>query len=269
MFQRAQDLIHHVSDRVKTTMQVVADIAESLGVPPALTSLLQRSQPSWEPPSYPASAPSTGAKAAVQPAPANDGASAGKNAAQATVVKAAAATTTSASSAKASSESSASKKVAPAPKKAAPAAAPADPPTKAADPAAKAAAPSEASSGNGAGVKRRRTSGKRVVEGNRSKSSSVRALKVDDAINGSTYLARIVWSLGVAQLEGLGPLRPADIARMVMSRSAVSLEPPNVARYIRRSKPTCIAIGHNEGSSSFYKLNAQGKKIFDDTFMTE
>ena len=87
-----------------------------------------------------------------------------------------------------------------------------------------------------------------------------------DSINGSTYLARIIWSLGVAQMEKLGPLRPADIARMVMSRSPVSLEPPNVARYIRRSKPTCIVVDHTEGSSNFYKLNAEGKKLFQDTF---
>jgi hypothetical protein len=70
----------------------------------------------------------------------------------------------------------------------------------------------------------------------------------------------------VAELEGTGPLRPADIARMVMSRSAVSLEPPNVARYIRRSKPTSIAVAHAEGSSNFYKLNSEGHALFDGLF---
>jgi hypothetical protein len=94
----------------------------------------------------------------------------------------------------------------------------------------------------------------------------VRPLKVDDAIGGSTYLARIIWSLGVAELEGTGPLRPADMARMIMSRSPVSLEPPNVARYIRRSKPSCIEVAHTEGSSSFYSLNAEGKALFEDLF---
>lgn len=96
--------------------------------------------------------------------------------------------------------------------------------------------------------------------------AAVRALRVDDAIGGSTYLARIVWSLGVSDREGTGPLRPADMARMIMSRSPVSLEPPNVARYIRRSKPTCIEVAHTEGSSSFYTLNAEGRSLFEQLF---
>jgi hypothetical protein len=97
-------------------------------------------------------------------------------------------------------------------------------------------------------------------------SDSVRPLKVDDVIDGSTYLARIIWTLGVAKLEGIGPLRPADMARMIMSRSPVSLEPPNVARYIRRSKPSCIIVDHMEGSSSFYALSAEGDALFDEKF---
>jgi hypothetical protein len=56
------------------------------------------------------------------------------------------------------------------------------------------------------------------------------------------------------------------MARMIMSRSPISLEPPNVARYIRRSKPTCIVVDHTEGSSSFYKLNAEGKALFEEKF---
>jgi hypothetical protein len=96
--------------------------------------------------------------------------------------------------------------------------------------------------------------------------AEVRPLRTDDAIGGSTYLARIIWSLGVSELEGTGPLRPADMARMIMSRSPVSLEPPNVARYIRRSKPTCIEVAHTEGSSSFYKLNDEGRALFAELF---
>jgi hypothetical protein len=111
--------------------------------------------------------------------------------------------------------------------------------------------------GDRRGAARRR--GGEPVEG-------VRPLKVDDAIGGSTYLARIVWSLGVAELEGTGPLRPADMARMIMSRSPVSLEPPNVARYIRRSKPTCIEVARTEGSSSYYSLNAEGRALFEELF---
>jgi hypothetical protein len=53
---------------------------------------------------------------------------------------------------------------------------------------------------------------------------------------------------------------------MVMARSAVSLEPPNVARYIRRSKPTSITVDRSEGNSNFYKLNAKGKKLFEEKF---
>lgn len=122
------------------------------------------------------------------------------------------------------------------------------------------------SAGNGAPTRQRRRTGRRSVVGNQQLPDGVQALQVDDAISGSTYLARIIWALGVAQLEGIGPLRPADIARMVMARSAVSLEPPNVARYIRRSNPTCISVDHTEGSSNFYKLNADGKRLFNENF---
>ena len=108
---------------------------------------------------------------------------------------------------------------------------------------------------------------RREMVGDKTKSEHVTALKVEDAINGSTYLARIIWALGVADLEDIGPLRPADMARMIMARSPVSLEPPNVARYIRRSKPESIMIDHKEGSSSFYKLSDKGQDLFKDKFV--
>ena len=94
----------------------------------------------------------------------------------------------------------------------------------------------------------------------------VRNLSNHDAINGSTYLARIIWSLGVASLDGTGPLRPADMARMILTRTSVNLDPPNVARYIRRSKPTCVEVDHSEGSSSFYRLNSEGLLLFNEKF---
>ena len=108
---------------------------------------------------------------------------------------------------------------------------------------------------------------RREMVGDKSRSQHVAPLKVEDAINGSTYLARIIWALGVAALEDIGPLRPADMARMIMARSPVSLEPPNVARYIRRSKPESIMIAHKEGSSSFYKLSAKGQDLFKGKFV--
>jgi hypothetical protein len=203
MLQLAQDMFKMLQDRFRTTLRVMADLAESVGVPPTVTSLISGAdradgfevQRSAEPPiarPEPPSAP------AVEPD-----------------------------------------------------------------------APEGASSveGDNGQTERRKVSGKkRGLVGSVDLSDTVRPLEVDDAIGGSTYLARIIWSLGVAELEGTGPLRPADIARMVMSRSAVSLEPPNIARYIRRSKPTCIAIAHNEGSSSFYKLNVEGHALFDSMF---
>jgi hypothetical protein len=110
---------------------------------------------------------------------------------------------------------------------------------------------------------------KKKVGKRRQLPDGIRALVVEDAINGSTYLARIIWSLGVAEREGKGALRPADMARMIMGRSPISLEPPNVARYIRRSKPTCVAVDRTEGSSNFYKLNAEGKSLFEEKFGTK
>jgi hypothetical protein len=177
MLEMAQEMFKALQDRLRTTLRVMADLAESVGVPPTVTTLFtpkeraQAVEEPWAAPERPAPAP-------VQaPRPADDGN--GKHA-------------------------------------------------KGAD--------------------------------------KVRALRTDDEINGSTYLARILWSLGVAELEGQGPLRPADMARMIMSRSPVSLEPPNVARYIRRSKPTCIEVARTEGSSSFYQLNDEGHALFEELF---
>jgi len=115
-------------------------------------------------------------------------------------------------------------------------------------------------------ARKRPTGKKRGLVGAKDLTDRVRPLEVDDAISGSTYLARIIWALGVAALEGTGSLRPADMARMIMSRSPVSLEPPNVARYIRRSKPTCVVVDRTEGSSSFFKLNEEGQALFEDKF---
>jgi hypothetical protein len=189
MLQLAQDMMKVLQERVRTTLGVMADLAESVGAPPAVTSMihgLERMVPNDQDP-----------MAGFQPPP-------------------------------------------PPPPRPAPAPSPTPVEVKPEPtPAAK---------------KPARTK------------DHVRPLEVEDAINGSTYLARIVWSLGVAELEGTGPLRPADMARMIMSRSAVSLEPPNVARYIRRSKPTCIVVDHSEGNSNFYALNDEGHALFNEKF---
>jgi hypothetical protein len=198
MFQRAQEIVKEFQDRVRTTLNVVADFAESIGVPKPVTSLLQSTdEPKpYVPPQTPAGVDPLHVRTAT-PSVGDLSSDVATNGV-------------------------------------------ARPETK---------------------VNKKRGSAPAVDLSNR-----VRSLDVDDAINGSTYLARIIWCLGVADLEGNGALRPADIARMVMSRSPVSLEPPNVARYIRRSKPTCIIVDRTEGSSSFYRLNAKGKKIFDEKF---
>jgi len=190
MLQMAQDMLKVVQDRVRNTLHAMADFAESVGVPPTVTSLIHNLErftgngseevATYTPPPRPVSTPDL---KVAQPEILDE------------------------------------------PKK----------PTK-----------------------------KRA--GSRDLPDGIRPLGVDDAINGSTYLARIIWSLGVAELEGTGALRPADMARMIMSRSPISLEPPNVARYIRRSKPTSIVIDRTEGSSSFYKLSAEGKALFEEKF---
>ncbi len=113
---------------------------------------------------------------------------------------------------------------------------------------------------------KKRTGKRRQLKGKNDATGKVKPLKVEDAINNSTYLARIIWCLGVAKMEEMGPLRPADIARMIMARSPVSLEPPNVARYIRRSKPKYISVAQKEGSSSFYALNDDGWDLFQEKF---
>jgi hypothetical protein len=208
MLQLAQDMLKALQERFRTTLHVVADLAESVGAPPSATSLLHRlggveedfgeAPGGWEPPPPPPPA------ATPEPPPSP-----------------------------VSAEAEAGVAKSPAPRK-----------TKT------------------TGEVRRELSGKELPD-------KVKALKADDAIEGSTYLARIIWSLGVSDREGIGPLRPADIAKMIMARSPISLEPPNVARYIRRSKPTCIVVDHKEGSSSFYKLNDEGQSLFERNFVED
>jgi hypothetical protein len=212
MLDLAQDMWKLLQERFRTTLRVVADLAESVGVPPSVTSLLQpleraerEEQTSWSSRSY-APPPTAPATAAPPPAPA---------------------------------------------------------PVATDEPRDE--VPAEESAA-GDGASERRAAKKRGLAPGSDLSGKVRALRVDDEIQGSTYLARIIWCLGVSDLEGTGPLRPADMARMIMSRSPVSLEPPNVARYIRRSKPTCLGVAKSEGSSHFYKLNEEGKALFDELF---
>jgi hypothetical protein len=230
MIKRAQDMLQMVQDGVRNTMRVAVDLAESVGVPRSVTSLLQPkngadqwTEPSVQPP---------------RPAPA-------PQAAPAPVQKVA------------------EPKVEPPVEVASPKPEPVNvKPTQVEQEQAQ-AEPVKVEPAKAKPVRRGK---KRPVEGDRDQSKDVRPLEVDDAIDGSTYLARIIWSLGVADLEGIGSLRPADIARMVMSRSPVSLEPPNVARYIRRSKPTTISVDHVEGGSNYFKLNADGKILFSEHF---
>ena len=222
MLHRAHDIYRHLRTGVRTTMQLVADLAEAVGVPSTVASLLRRGNGAGlQQSSYTAPvAPDRSSPVVAEP-------------------PAAPSRATPEPEAHARPERTRRKTT----------------PLKA-----------RRNTGNGSPARQRRRTGRRSVVGNQQLPDGVQALQVDDAISGSTYLARIIWALGVAQLEGIGPLRPADIARMVMARSAVSLEPPNVARYIRRSNPTCISVDHTEGSSNFYKLNADGKRIFNENF---
>ena len=227
MLGLASDLIKAVHDRVKVTLQVAAGLAESLGAPPVATAVLQRLGGVEQEEDYYQSM-------AAEPPPLVT-----------TPVKV-----------EQPEPTPDDKQMQPEPVPEERPAADPEPVKQAAEPKKKAPA-----------KKKRPANKRRDVEGDRSKSENVRALKVEDAINGSTYLARIIWALGVSGLEGIGPLRPADMARMIMSRSPVSLEPPNVARYIRRSKPKCLAVDHKEGSSVFYKLNEQGQSMFEDKYL--
>jgi len=217
MLQRAQSLVDQLRAQVRTTLGVVVDLAQALGLPAAVTALLTR-EPSE--PGAPFVVPSAPPPAGPPPRG------------------------TSTAAAPSAAAPSASRDVASAPS----------------------AASGIASGIDGVRAASRRPSRKVALEGDRGRSSQVRMLHAEDAINGSTYLARIIWSLGVARLEGLGPLRPADMARIIMARAPVSLEPPNVARYIRRSHPPSIAVDHSEGSSHFYKLTAEGQRLFEASF---
>ncbi len=214
MLHLAQDMLKRIQDRFRTTVSVVADLAESVGVPPKVTSLIHDLERFTAPQSEnQRSEPPLATQKAAQP------------------------------SVESSKEVSCEE------------------PAKPEPPPERSIKPQVTNS-----EKKRVTGKKRGLVGNKDLSKQIRMLKTDDAINGSTYLARIIWSLGVANLEEIGSLRPADIARMIMSRTPVTLEPPNVARYIRRSQPTSITITHTEGNSNFYKLNDEGLALFNEKF---
>ena len=248
MLQRAQDMFRQFQDRMKVTLQTVADFAESVGVPPAVTAIIHRegrSEPEWNGHQAPRAVSyvehDLGAeqRRSVAPVPRATAPVESTLGAQiATEVEVHAAGTSSSL----------------------------DISDGFTDISSKPAAPKKRANSKSS-AKGKRTRSRRARKSKaRDVSDLVRPLKADHAINGSTYLARIIWSLGVSAMEGTGPLRPADVARMVMARSPVSLEPPNVARYIRRSKPECLSVAYTEGSSNYYKLNAQGKRLFEQHF---
>jgi hypothetical protein len=238
MLQMAQDVFKMLRDRLDSTLRVVADLAEAVGVPPTLTSLLVKRDEgagAGGEPFYPERRSESVAPSRAVPIEGDARCECDR--ADAPCVEE---ETDDLEEEAAVAEAMADREAA-----------------------------EDARDGNGAGgaPQRRRVVGKRRgLVGEKDLSGIVRPLEVDDSIGGSTYLARIVWSLGVADLEGTGPLRPADMARMIMSRSAVSLEPPNVARYIRRSKPREIEVDRVEGGSSFYRLTTEGRSRFDEKF---
>ena len=213
MLQLAHDVIKALGCRFRTTIQMVAGVAETVGVPPQATAILKKiggveevgfeQEPApWVAPPPPPPPPAPAKPVVSEPIPVP----------------------------------------------------PADL-TPVPEAPKKAAAP------------KKPTKKRRELKGENDATDKVKALKVDMAINNSTYLARIIWCLGVAKMEDLGPLRPADIARMIMARSPVSLEPPNVARYIRRSKPKYIVVAQKEGSSCFYALNDLGWDLFKEQYL--
>lgn len=208
MFERAQEMVKVLHDRVKTTLSVVADLAESMGVPSTVTSFLHKGNGESADNCCCCTSSSEFTQTNYRENDESDSPSWAP---------------------------SASEKI-------------------------------ETQMPDESFQQKKKIGKKRGLVGEKDLSDRVKPLEVDDAINNSTYLARIIWCLGVANLEGSGPLRPADIARMVMSRSPVSLEPPNIARYIRRSNPTTIEIDHVEGSSNFYKLSPEGQAIFEKHF---
>jgi len=55
-------------------------------------------------------------------------------------------------------------------------------------------------------------------------------------INGSSYLARVLWALELAHRARLGPLMPSKMAELLQSWGGLQVEPPNVARFLRTSE---------------------------------
>ena len=234
MIDRAQQVFRRLQTQMSSTLQLAADLGDSVGVPPKVTTLLRKGSRVVQPPPGPASGSSSTYDPFTTPRPQRE-----TTADPAPVQPPAPSTSAQAAGGHAESE---------------------------ADDRPHRARRTTRNVRTGRKTVRQKGVRKRSVTGNNQLPDGVQALQVDDAIAGSTYLARIVWALGVANLEGSGPLRPADIARMIMARSPVSLEPPNVARYIRRSNPQCLAVAHTEGSSNFYRLNAEGKRLFNEHF---
>lgn len=56
------------------------------------------------------------------------------------------------------------------------------------------------------------------------------------AVDGYRDLARILWALDWAQEHGMGPVTPAEIARICTEKAGVHVRAPNIARFLRVCK---------------------------------
>lgn len=59
-----------------------------------------------------------------------------------------------------------------------------------------------------------------------------------ESLQGSRYLARVLWALSEGKKRGLTPMTAAEIANFVCSHSDLKIEQTNTARFFRDSRKT-------------------------------
>ena len=93
-------------------------------------------------------------------------------------------------------------------------------------------------------------------------------LTASDSLQGSKYLARVLWALREGRRRSLPAMTAAEIAKFVCSNSEVSIETTNTARFFRECRESgrfeCHWLTCDKGPRRRYELSLEGRKLLRD-----
>jgi hypothetical protein len=91
----------------------------------------------------------------------------------------------------------------------------------------------------------------------------VGAMPSDTKHEKSRYIVRVLWALEVAYHAGLGPIRAADVTRIIRKYGNEPVEPTNVARFFRdenRSNSDYTRLWKEE-TKAYFEISLEGRKF--------